>query len=107
MPLRPGTSLREAQHFEIGPGELMAWIQTSRLSPALPGPCMVALLVRDVAQLEVQVITELRVELGRALIRFRGLVVAAVSVENVGQVFGYLRQCGILGEGRPQHGLGA
>jgi hypothetical protein len=64
----------------------MSRIQARGLGPALSRTSVVAPLIRDVAELEIEVIAEIRVQLGRALIGLGGLIVAAVAVQNIGQI---------------------
>src|SRR5687768_9788138 len=60
--------------------------------PALTGARRVPALEGDVPQLEEKVVAEAWIELGGALVRFEGVVVAAGAVTEVGNVLRQLRQ---------------
>src|SRR6059036_2536662 len=65
-----------------------AWIQLERTAPQLVCLAAVVSFVRDVAELEVDVIAELRRELDGALVQGPRLIVARAAIGEVAEILG-------------------
>ena len=80
----------------------MSRVELRRTGPARPRARLVAPLEREVAELEVEVVAQLGIQLRGSLVGFEGVVVAAGPIEEIGQVLRDLGQRWILAECRSQ-----
>src|SRR5206468_11837142 len=91
-PARPAPASRQrAQRVQIGFDELVLRVDLERLAPQLGRELAAVPLVRDVPELEVDVVPQVGGELDRATVRLPRLVVARSSVRQVAEV---LRELG-------------
>ena len=74
----------------------MLGIQFERTTPQLVRLAAVVSLVRDVAELEVDVVAQLRRELDGALIQAPRFIVARAAIRKVAEILGELRQRGLV-----------
>src|SRR5204862_2800563 len=99
-------SRNRAQRIQIRLDELVLGIELERAVPQLARPLTLVSFVGNVAELEVDVITELGRQLDRALVERPRLLVARGAVGEIAEVLGELRQRRLVVQRRTRQRLG-